>query len=370
MSYGLGIDVGTTFVSAAVSRRGAAQMVRADGGFPLMPSVVQMSPDGSLTVGEPTSVTSGLPEMAAHLFRRRLGDSTPIQLGGRATTAGDLLTALLSGALERVTALEGGPPAHVVVTCPAVWGPYRREQFAEVTRRAGLGRDEVTLLTEAEAVAIHYLGSRPRGGPEPIAVYDAGGSSFDATVIRTSQAGPAGRTGTNSIGVLGVPESLEWFGGVDIDAAVMAHLDLASDGVVGLLDTGRPDDAMRWRRVRDACVRAKESLSTVAEVVVDLPFTGPGRRTTLRRDWLEEWIRPQLAAGLPALRRGLDSAGMRAADLGAVLLTGGTARIPLVSRMLTEDLGRPVVMLPEPQHCAALGAALVAGRTGPPGWRR
>ncbi|MCD5348817.1 Hsp70 family protein [Kineosporia mesophila] len=349
MSYGLGLDLGTAFTAAAIHRADLTQMVRLRSHSVLLPSVVRVAPDGSLT-----TANTGGPEIAAHLFRRRLGDSTPIRLGGHDCTAGELLTALLVSALGRVTAKHGGtPPGHVVVTFPAVWGPYRREQFAEVTRRAGLARGQVTLLAEAEAVTAWHLGHRPPAGPEPIAVYDAGGSTFDATVIRTSP---------NSIGVLGVPESLEWFGGVDLDDAVMAHLDLASDGAVGLLDSGRPDDSAALRQVRDACVQAKETLSTARQVVVEAELPGTGHRPTLDRDQLEQWIRPQLTAGLPALRRVLDSAGVRAADLGAVLLTGGTARIPLVSAMLAEDLGRPVTVLADPQYSAALGAAALAGR--------
>ncbi|GAB6903772.1 Hsp70 family protein [Kineosporia succinea] len=359
MSYGLGIDVGTAFTAAAVSRGGPVRTLRLGRRSPLMPSVVRALPDGTLAAG----TGEGGAEIAAHLFRRRLGDSAPMSVGETSSTPAELMTALLTGVLERVKARLGGPPDRVVLTCPAGWGPYRREQFAEVTRRAGLSRDRVTLITDAEAVVVHHHGGRPSGGPAPIAVYDAGGSTFDATVIRTvrvenAEAGP--------IGVLGVPESLEWFGGVDLDDAVMTHLDRAADGAVGLLDPARPEDTAALRRLREACVRAKESVWEAGSVDIDAPGLGRSRPVTLTREALQAWLRPPLEAGLPVLRRVLDSVGVRPADLGEVLLVGGTARIPLVATMLTEDLGRPVTVLSDPQHRAALGAAMLAGRAQRP----
>ena len=355
MGYGLGIDIGTAFVAAAVTRGGPARMAGLGPLTPLLPSVVRSRPDNSLQVGAPLDAAeAGRPEIAAHQFRRRLGDSTPIPLGERAWRPGELMTALISAALERVVDLEGEHPDHVALTCPAVWGPYRREQFTEVIRKAGIPRDRVTLLTDAEAAGTYYLAGRPVG-PKPIAVYDAGGSTLDATVIRTVPAGPPGLPQVN---VLGVPESVEWFGGIDIDDAVLRHLDSSTDGAVSMLDPRRPDEAIRLHQARESCVRAKEALSTVTEVALD---THLGRPALLSRTQLEEWVRAPLTAGLQTLRRVLDGAGVRPADLESVLLVGGTARMPLVSRMLAKDLGRNVVVPPKAQYAAALGAAMIAG---------
>jgi molecular chaperone DnaK len=364
LRYGLGIDIGTAYLAAAVNRGRTVEMVRLGRAGLLLPAIVRERADGSPEVGglleaDPAADGPGGPGIGAHLFRRRLGDSNPILLGRRSWLPGELMTALLAATLERVAALEGGPPDRVVVTCPAVWGPYRREQFAEAVRLAGIPRDQVVLLTDAEAVVTYQLARRPAGGPEPVAVYDAGGSTFDATVIRVS---PTERAGPGPVGVLGVPESLEWLGGVDLDDLVLRHLDASTDGAVSILDARRPDEALRLSRLRDACVRAREALSTAAEVVIEAEGAGPPRRITLTRSQLEEWVRPLLAAGLPTLRRALGSAGLGAPDLGAVLLVGGLARMPLVSQMVVESLGRNVLVPAEAQHCAALGAALVAGR--------
>ncbi len=383
MGYGLGVDLGTSFTRAAISRDGQSRMVSLGENSLLVASVVQVLPDGSLRAGEGSSVTApdtdtkadtgadaGIdtdtdtdsgdgvdPARTGRDFKRRLGDPTPLVIGGQPHSAVSLLAATLASVLTRVTALEGGPPDHVVLTCPAVWGPYRREQFAEVPRRAGLDEARVSVTTEPEAAAIYYAGAHHLSDGDVVAVYDLGGGTFDTTLTRATGSGAAGRTQ-----ILGVPEGVEWVGGVDFDEAVLARLDQACGGAISALDPRDPSAAATLRRVRAECVRVKEELSSAetATAVVQLP----GRRVEvpLTRAQFEDMIRTPLESTLAALRRTLASAGVEPAGLAGVLLVGGSSRIPLVSRMLSEGLGRPVLVDPEPQHCVALGAAELAGR--------
>ncbi|HEX4251759.1 MAG TPA: Hsp70 family protein [Pseudonocardia sp.] len=55
--------------------------------------------------------------------------------------------------------------------------------------------------------------------------------------------------------------------------------------------------------------------------------------------------------------RSLRSAQVSPDELSAVLLVGGSSRIPLVARMLSEQLGRPTVVDAHPKYVVALGAA-------------
>jgi molecular chaperone DnaK (HSP70) len=45
--------------------------------------------------------------------------------------------------------------------------------------------------------------------------------------------------------------------------------------------------------------------------------------------------------------------------LSAVLLVGGSSQIPLVARMLSGELDRPLVIDAHPKHAVALGAAML-----------
>ena len=114
-------------------------------------------------------------------------------------------------------------------------------------------------------------------------------------------------------------------------------------------------------RLRRECVEAKEALSFDTEVTI--PVVLPSLRTNVRlvRVEFESMIRSSLDHTVGALTRTVSSAGLSADDLQAVLLVGGSSRIPLVSQLLSTEFRRPVVLDPHPEHSIALGAARLAG---------
>src|SRR5690606_36437882 len=95
MGYSLGIDLGTTFSAAAIHSQGRTQVVTLGHRDTVVPSVAFVAEDGTTVLG-----TAGLrrgaaePERLARQFKRRVGDSVPLILGGMPLTA-ELLTARL-----------------------------------------------------------------------------------------------------------------------------------------------------------------------------------------------------------------------------------------------------------------------------------
>ncbi|MFI7672371.1 Hsp70 family protein [Actinophytocola sp. NPDC049390] len=352
MRYGLGVDLGTSFTAAAVHSADGTRMV------PLspevtVPAVAYASPDGTLLTGTAArdAARDGDPGRLATGFKRRVGDPTPLVLGGTSYSPDALMAAQLRDVVEAVTRARGGPPETVVLTCPAVWGPYRREHFAEVPRLAGLPGCHV--LTEPEAVATHYSMERRLGDGEIVAVYDLGGGTFDTTILRMRPDG---------IEILGTPEGIEHMGGVDFDETVLATVDDRLDGAVSALDRSDPQAAAALAEIRALCVRAKEELSTEPDVTLTVPLPSGPRELALTRRELNEMLRPSVLLTTDALRRTIASAGLRTADVSAVLLAGGSSRIPLVDQMVSEEFGRPVRMTLHPKHTVALGGAATAPR--------
>ena len=110
-------------------------------------------------------------------------------------------------------------------------------------------------------------------------------------------------------------------------------------------------------RLRDECVAAKEALSSDTEVSIPVLLPNVHTEVRLTRAEFEAMIRPALGDTLVVLRRALRSAGVEPADLHSVLLVGGSSRIPLISQMVSADLGRPVALDIHPKHSVAMGAA-------------
>lgn len=354
-SYGLGVDLGTTFVAAATAQDGRVEMFTLGDRTMVTPAVVFARDDGSVITGEAANRRAvSNPERVGREFKRRLGDPTPVMLGGEPHAVTALLAALLSDAVSRVTATEGAAPERVVLTHPANWGPYRRELFEEVPHLAGVAH--AVMVTEPEAAAAHYAAARHLGDGDTVAVYDLGGGTFDATVLRKRGIG---------IDILGTPEGIERLGGVDFDDAILAHINYTSGGALTELDMGNPQTAVALARLRADCVAAKEALSVDTEATI--PVFLPSRHFDVRltRAEFEDMIRAQVESTIGALTRTLRSARVEPADLSAVLLVGGSSRIPLVGRMITEALGRPTVVDTHPKYAVALGAATLAAELAP-----
>ncbi|HEY2222520.1 Hsp70 family protein [Actinomycetospora sp.] len=355
MTFVLGVDLGTTFTAAAVGRGDQTEMVPLGDRSAAIPSVVMIREDGTSVVGDAAHRRAAAqPARVAREVKRRLGDPTPLILGGEPHSAAQILSRLLRAAVDAAVERENRRPDGIVLTYPANWGPYKRELFESVPRLADLTK--VSMVTEPEAAAAHYASTARVPQGSVVAVYDLGGGTFDATVLRQLEDG---------FEFLGPPEGIEGLGGIDFDEAVFAHVDRNLDGALSALDLDDPKAAASLVRVRQDCVLAKEALSGDTETSV--PVMLPDRHTEVRltRGEFEEMIRAPIEATVSALRRALTAADIAPEDLSNVLLVGGSSRIPLVSQMLSAELGRPTAVDTHPKHAVALGAAMLAGRRRP-----
>jgi molecular chaperone DnaK len=359
MQYGLGIDLGTTQTAAAVRVDGCTEVVRLGGRRAEIPSLVFVRPDGGLLIGEAAERRGQAePARLAREFKRRIGDPVPILAGGVPFSAHALTAKLLRHVLDTVIRLQDGPPAVLTVTHPANWGPYKREQLDQALRLADTG--PALLRTEPEAAALQHATARRIGPGETVAVYDLGGGTFDAAVLRREGEG---------FQVLGEPEGIEQLGGADFDEAVFGHVLGVLGGRVEGLDPNEPDVVTALARLRRDCVEAKEALSFDTEVMIPVALPGVHTRVRLNRSELESMIAPALADTVAAMHRALRAARVAPAELDAVLLAGGSSRIPLIGQLLATAFDRPVVADPHPEHSIAMGAAvataLVTGGVSP-----
>jgi hypothetical protein len=240
------------------------------------------------------------------------------------------------------------------VTCPANWGDYKRELFDQAVTQADIG--PVSVVVEPEAAAIHYASTTRVQPGEVVAVYDLGGGTFDAAVLRNTGEG---------FELVGDARGIEQLGGVYFDEAVFTWVVGHLGPAFSRLDPDDPSTVAAVSRLRRECVEAKENLSWDTDTAI--PVALPNQRTEIRltRGEFENLIRPALDDTVDAMRRALTSADVTTDELRSVLLVGGSSRIPLVGQMLMSGLGRPVAIDVHPKHAVALGAALLSGRESP-----
>ncbi|WP_291413657.1 Hsp70 family protein [Actinophytocola sp.] len=310
-----------------------------------LPSVAGVGPDGSLVLGE--LAESG---NVVRQFTRRVGDDTPLRLGAVTVTAEALAANFVSHVVATVAARAGGAATRVALTHPAGWGQHRIASLRAALSAQGLGA--TVFLSAAQAAAQAHADRTPVSTGELVAVYDLGGTGLDAAVVRRLANGefaPAGR-----------PEELDP-GGLDFDELVFEHVRTALGEQWAALDATDPAVLTGVARLRRECALAKEALSADTDVQVPVVLPGIDTRVRLARAEFEELIRPSVEETAATLVRAIGSAGVEPEEVTTVLLTGGSARIPLVTQVVSEILGRPVTVAADPKGDTAVGAALAVG---------
>ena len=346
MPYALGIDVGTTFTAAAVWRDERVEVVALEAHRVTVPTVIAVEGD-ELRYGS-GAISRGItnPDSAAREFKRRLGDSVPIFLAGAPYSADRLVALFARWVYDTVVAQTGETPTSVAVTHPANWTEFQRHLLSTALEQAGV--PSAALIPEPQAATIDFGSVAHMEPGQLVLVYDLGGGTFDVAILQRDAEGFTS---------VGVPAGVERLGGIDFDEAVFEH-------VLGyvpqeVIEQARNDPTGRLglAQLRARCVEAKESLSS--DVSVDIPVLLPGLSSTVRltRQELEDMVRPMLRQTVELAQQALDRAQVSSEQLSAVLLVGGSSRIPLVSELVGSTLGAPVRVDAHPKLVVARGAA-------------
>jgi Fe-S protein assembly chaperone HscA len=394
MSRVVGIDLGTTNSLVAYVRNGAPRqaqgapsgesrsepvVIRDKSGDALVPSIVTVSPEGTVYVGREAqrrlltdaartvySVKRFMGRSVedvrgeARLFPFSVGESTGkpdgvvrIGLGDREFTPPEISAFILRELKRRAEeffAAQGEIDPDVdraVITVPAYFNDAQRTATRDAGRIAGL--EVLRIINEPTAASLAYGLDKRREGL--IAVYDLGGGTFDISILRVEE-GVFQVLATNGDTHLG---------GDDIDLLlterVLAEIEQSAAGF--------SPNAEHVQAVRKAVIQAKLDLSEreEAEIVVPAAFSRGGEteyRKRIARSELEALIRPIVDRTLAPCRQALADAGLQASQIDEVILVGGSTRIPLVRRLVGELFGRTPHTDLNPDEVVALGAAIQA----------
>ncbi len=372
----LGVDLGTTYSTAAAVVNGTLHFAVDARGEACIPSVVHFPKSGPPLVGadadrlrstDPLNTVFGVKRLvgqaadspaarlldACSAFRIKpgAGGEAAVALRSGETSASEIAAVILRHLRERAEARFGRKLSHAVLTVPVTASEEVRAAMRRCGRMAGL--EVLRIVSEPCAGAVaRGVAAGPAASPTPFLVYDFGGGTLDVTVVQRNGAG---------LRVLASGGDA-CLGGDDLDGAFakwVANSVYKGSGV----DLTR--DAVLWDRVQRQCELVKRALSSAPEARWVLQDAlGAVARTrdldvTVRREHLAPIWTELVARSIAAAQETVRTAGIAVESLGTILLIGGTTYVPQVRSAVAAAFPRPCAVEDDPQTAVARGAALL-----------
>ena len=349
----IGIDLGTTNSAVAwVDDSGRTTMVSNSEGDLLTPSIVMFN-DNEVVVGKDArSATAVHPDLVAEWVKRDMGApaySHPIH--GKFLPP-EVIQACILRKLRNDVVRRVGDSARVVITVPAYFDEPRRKATADAGEMAGLR--VLDIVNEPTAAALSYgeaLGYLSRQG-EPkqemtVLVYDLGGGTFDATLLRLS---------SGNVHTIATDGDVQ-LGGHDWDNRLVNHI---AEHFVQAHGIDPRHDPGGLARLYTVAIEAKLTLSARTRTTIRFDHEGKSLDLQLTREQFEEMAADLLQRTAYTTRQLIAAANLRWSDVSRVLLVGGATRMPMVTSMLCEMTGITPDRTVNPDEAVARGAALYA----------
>ncbi len=352
MSKIIGIDLGTTNSCVAVMEGGKPVVIPNQEGSRTTPSVVAFTKNGERLVGEPAkrqAVTNS--DRTISSIKRRMGTDYKVNIDGKSYTPQEISAMILQKLKADAEAYLGEKVTEAVITVPAYFNDAQRQATKDAGKIAGL--DVKRIINEPTAASLAYGLDNEK--EQKIMVYDLGGGTFDVSIIEI---------GDGVIEVLATNGDTH-LGGDDFDKRIcdwMVDEFKKTDGV------DLSNDKMAMQRLLEAAEKAKKELSTATTTNINLPFitaTSDGPKhldMTLTRAKFDELTHDLIERTTVPVQNAMRDAGLTNADLGKVLLVGGSTRMISAQEKVKQLTGKEPSKSLNPDECVAIGAAIQGGK--------
>src|SRR5262245_38382735 len=374
----IGIDLGTTNSCVAVMEGSKPKVLENAEGANITPSIVAFTDSGERLVGLPAkrqAVTNPLNTFFAikRLIGRRYDDPLVekdkklvpykitrgpngdawVEAYGKAYSPSQISAYILQKMKETAEAKLGEPVTEAVITVPAYFNDAQRQATKDAGKIAGL--EVLRIINEPTAAALAY-GLDKKKEAKTIAVYDLGGGTFDISILEIGD------------GVFEVKSTNgdTFLGGEDFDMRLVEYLanEFKKENQIDLRG-----DKLALQRLKEAAEKAKIELSSSQQTEINLPFISMNPQTQsplhltmkLTRAKLESLVDDLIEKTKGPCIQALKDAGLKAADIGEVVLVGGMTRMPKVQQIVKELFGKEPHKGVNPDEVVAVGAAIQAG---------
>ena len=352
MSKIIGIDLGTTNSCVAVMEGGKPTVIANAEGVRTTPSVVAFTKTGERLVGEPAkrqAVTNADRTIAS--IKRHMGTDYKVDIDGKKYTPQEISAMILQKLKADAESYLGETVSEAVITVPAYFNDAQRQATKDAGKIAGL--DVKRIINEPTAAALAY--GLDNENEQKIMVYDLGGGTFDVSLIEI---------GDGVIEVLSTNGDTH-LGGDDFDNRITQWLVDEFKKAEGVDLSG---DKMAMQRLKEAAEKAKKELSTATTTNINLPFitaTAEGPKhldMNLTRAKFDELTHDLIERTAVPVQNALKDGGVTTAELGKVLLVGGSTRMLAAQEKVKQMTGKEPNKSLNPDECVAIGAAIQGGK--------
>jgi molecular chaperone DnaK len=351
----LGIDLGTTNSAASIYEGGRATVIPSAEGptmaGKMFPSVVAFTKDGQLLIGEPAKRQATVnPEGTIFEIKRKMGTTYKVNVFGKEYTPQQISAFILQKIKKDTETYLGGTIRKAVITVPAHFDDNQRQATKDAGEIAGF--EVMRIVNEPTAACLAY-GIDKLEKEMKILVFSFGGGTHDVTLMDF---------GKGVFQVLSTSGDTQ-IGGTDVDKAVMDYI---VDEFKRQTSIDLANDKKAMARLKEAAEKAKIELSTLITTDIDLPFiasdkSGPRHlHLTLTRTKLEALAQPIVQKTKKTIIKSLEDAKLTPSDIDKIILIGGMTRMPLVQKLVEQNVGKAPERGVDPMECVAIGAAIQA----------
>jgi molecular chaperone DnaK len=344
----IGIDFGTSNSVVANFQYGQADVLPNSEGQKWTPSVVTMRRDGSLSFGQEAKENFD-EERSIRSIKRILGSGERVPFVGQNLRTEQIATMLFSKLKADAQKAINENFTKAVVTIPANSKGLARHATKLCAGAAGL--QVLTLINEPTSAAICYGLNAQQD--QTVLVYDFGGGTLDVTILRIHH-GVFEEISSKGVGKLG---------GDDLDAALgnlLARRFAEKTGYDILTSPYRTQFMLAVEKAKIELSDQPTAIDRKAELVPDKHLS---LEEEIDRASFEKEIMPLVVKSGQAIEEALSLRGMKPKDIDKILLVGGTSKIPLIKRYVSEKLAgkepEPFEKV-DPMTCVAQGAAIVS----------
>ena len=379
----IGIDLGTTNSCVAVMEGSKARVIENSEGDRTTPSVVAFTDDNEVVVGAPAkrqAITNPHNTVfaAKRLIGRRYGEEVVqrdiklmpykivkakngdawVEIKGKQMAPPEISARVLQKMKKAAEDYLGEQVKEAVITVNAYFNDSQRQATKDAGRIAGL--DVKRIINEPTAAALAF-GLDKKEGDRKLAVYDLGGGTFDISIIEIANV-----DGEHQFEVLSTNGDT-FLGGEDFDRRLIDYLvdEFKKDHGIDL-----QNDPLALQRLKDSAEKAKIELSSAQQTEVNLPYitadaSGPKHlNIKVTRAKLEALVEDLVVRTIEPCKIALKDAGLKASEIGDVILVGGQTRMPKVQEAVKNFFGKEPRKDVNPDEAVAVGAAIQGGVLG------